>query len=1165
MAATARAPKQWQLTKNETLNSFTNWKENLLYTLSLDSGFSPFLTENFTWQKKTVATPTRGLQDDGEAVAVAQRLTAVQKNAKLELMLGQIANYATIISRNTIVKNSTSLNSIWVKIREHYGFQTTGSRFLDLAHIQLKPRERPEDLYQRLVSFFDDNLLTVEGGLLHHGEAATDDEELTPSLENLIVFLWLERIHAALPGLVKQRYGAELRNKTLASIKPEISQALHSLLDELKSTEEVRVMRSEIHRPPNRQPPSTPRRTNKYCCLCRTANRPGYDNHYLSQCRFLPESDRRRMKVRQVDVFNDEDDLDFIDQPTSPVDTPDTDPFIDDPPPVTRRVSARQSPHLSCFYQHYPALLCIDTGAESNLISEAYAKKVGIPIKPTSYGAAQADGKTMLKTVGETQHVQLTRGAHNFIFDALIIRDLGSDIIVGEPFLEEHDIGVRSARKQIIIKGRDIIPYAQSKPSESASARRVFTSLCRAPAKSTTILPGEFITIHAPGDFQDNETVLLEPRIDAQSDSAGQWPKIQLTSIIDGQIQVLNDTNDPILLKKNDHFCQIRTTKFVDPSDPQLQTDVQPSQPTPPQPISGSSPSSAEISIDPQNQLSSDWHVKFHNLHLQYDTLFHPSIGCYNDASGKVRARVNIGPVNPPTKKLHVPNYSQANLQLLQSRFDELEAQGVFARPEDVNVTVEHVSPSFLVRKATGGFRLVTAFTTIGQYSKTLPTVMPSVDDILRTISSWKYLITSDLRDSFYQIPLAKESMKWCATPTPYRGLRVYLRSAQGMPGSSETLEEMMCTVLGQLIQQGKVTKIADDLYVGGNTVDELYANWAEVLQALHANNLRLKASKTKIAPTSTSLLGWNWHNGTISIGAHKISPLATCPPPVTVTAMRSFLGAYKVFNRVLRGCSRYVETLEAALHGKQKCDKIIWTASLLESFHAAQSALANATTITLPHPDDQIIITHDGAQPGIGAVLYLVLNGEIKLGGFFSAKLKAHHAKWYPCEIEALSIATSVRHFGPYLRQSLHLTQILTDNKPCVQAWSKMVRGEFSASSRVATFMSVLAEYNVDVQHIKGVSNMPSDFHSHNPPTCNSHDCQVCKFVSESDSSVVRQTTIDDVLAGHKPMPYATRSSWKTLQMECPDLRRVHAHLSQGTRPATGCVSLQRNQERGL
>ena len=388
------------------------------------------------------------------SVPVSQRLNAVQKNAKLELMLGQIANYTTIISRNSIVKNSTSLNDIWVKIREHYGFQTNGSRFLDLSHIQLSAGERPEDLYQHLLSFFDDNLLTVESGLLHHGAVADIDEELSPSLENLIVFLWLERIHVGLPGLVKQRYGSELRNKTLASIKPEISQALDSLLDELKSSEDVKVMRLQVSSRTSNRRNFPSRSVNKYCCLCRAANRSGFDSHFLLQCKFLPESDRRRMNVGQVDVFDEPVDSDPVDVDHAEVAN---DPYFDTPPSLARRVSSRQSPHLSCFYQHFPALICIDTGAESNLISKAFAKKVGIPIKPTTHMAAQADGQSMLCTIGETRNVQLSRGAHVFNFDALIIRDLGSDIIVGEPFLEKHDIGVRSAHKQIIIKGRDVI------------------------------------------------------------------------------------------------------------------------------------------------------------------------------------------------------------------------------------------------------------------------------------------------------------------------------------------------------------------------------------------------------------------------------------------------------------------------------------------------------------------------------------------------------------------------------------------------------------------------------------------------------------------------------------------------------------------------------------
>ena len=45
-----------------------------------------------------------GFTDDPQSVPAGARQTAVQENAKLELMLGQIANFATIISRNTIVK-----------------------------------------------------------------------------------------------------------------------------------------------------------------------------------------------------------------------------------------------------------------------------------------------------------------------------------------------------------------------------------------------------------------------------------------------------------------------------------------------------------------------------------------------------------------------------------------------------------------------------------------------------------------------------------------------------------------------------------------------------------------------------------------------------------------------------------------------------------------------------------------------------------------------------------------------------------------------------------------------------------------------------------------------------------------------------------------------------
>ena len=119
----ARAPKQWVLTKQETINSFENWRQNLEYTLSLDTNFGEFLEPGYTWSKKTKDSPLHGFKDDGEDVPHASRRTAVQKSAQLDLMLGQIANFCPVISRNAITRLSTSFAQIWQTIRLHYGFQ----------------------------------------------------------------------------------------------------------------------------------------------------------------------------------------------------------------------------------------------------------------------------------------------------------------------------------------------------------------------------------------------------------------------------------------------------------------------------------------------------------------------------------------------------------------------------------------------------------------------------------------------------------------------------------------------------------------------------------------------------------------------------------------------------------------------------------------------------------------------------------------------------------------------------------------------------------------------------------------------------------------------------------------------------------------------------------
>ncbi|CAC5388138.1 unnamed protein product [Mytilus coruscus] len=844
MAGT-RATKQWSFSKEETITSFEALRQNLQYTLSLDQNFAAFLADGFTWLKKTNANPLRGIADDGEEVAEANRRTATQKCTHLDLMLGQIANYCPIISRNTIIKNSTSINSIWQLILSF-----------------LEPNERPEDLFQRLASFIEDNLLRAGGNIHHHGEVPEADEELSPSLENLIVLTRLRLIHRDLPNLVKQRYGTELRS-----------------------------------------------------------------------CKYLPDEDKQYMsRVRQsycTEVGDSESEDNVDNEQVS---------FLNDNVghsklrvvSALRRVSTKQSPYFKAFYKHFPLELTLDTGAEVNNAPEA------------------------------------------------------------------------------------------------------------------------------PDNIRD-----------------------------------------------------LKTTIYIDTTH--------------------TSHFSKQVSVDPDNLLSPDLQTQFKELLRKFSEVFSPNFEGYNEAIGPFEASVNMGPVQPPQRKGRMPQYSKNNLVELKNKFDELECKGVFRKPEDVGVSVEYIKPSFLVKKASGGFRLVTAFADVGRYSKPQPSLMPDVDSTLRTIAQGSIYNQVCFTSAFYHNPLANDSMKYCGVATPYRGDCVYTRSAMGMPGSETALEELMCRIVEDFLQKGCVAKLADDLFCGGNTPEELLHNWECVLQSLQKSGICLSPSKTVICPKSITILGWICSQGSISASTHRVATLASCPVPDTVPA-----------------------PLEETISGMKSADKIIWSDVLREHFEFTQKSLSSCKAIMLPKCSDQLWIVADGyvTKRGIGATLYINRDGKVFLAGFFSAKLRKHQVLWLPCEIEALSIAASVKHFSPFIIQSKLQANVLTDNKPCVQGFEKLCRGEFSASPRVTSFLSVVSRYQVSVNHLSGRANIPSDFASRNAPLCTEPNCQNCCFISRTEDSVVRAVSIQDLLNDEFRLPFTTRSAWINIQSECPDLRRTHAHLKQGTRP---------------
>lgn len=88
-----------------------------------------------------------------------------------------------------------------------------------------------------------EDILLKNGNITHNGGMILEDEENTTSLENNTILIWLRLVYNVLPKLVRYIFGTE-RNRALASIKSEISHALPSLLDDIRSSDDVEAMRS---------------------------------------------------------------------------------------------------------------------------------------------------------------------------------------------------------------------------------------------------------------------------------------------------------------------------------------------------------------------------------------------------------------------------------------------------------------------------------------------------------------------------------------------------------------------------------------------------------------------------------------------------------------------------------------------------------------------------------------------------------------------------------------------------------------------------------------------------------------------------------------------------------------------------------------------------------
>jgi hypothetical protein len=233
------------------------------------------------------------------------------------------------------------------------------------------------------------------------------------------------------------------------------------------------------------------------------------------------------------------------------------------------------------------------------------------------------------------------------VFGNLVVEDLDVDMLASIPFMEINDVSVRPSKREIMIGNKHVYSYG-SYPSHSQTKSRDHTQVLRATA-TENLWPGQFIELGIPEDVSAQDSWLaLEPHTSPKYHKGSRaFVEPTLVHSVGHKFRIPNLTSDPILVRKNDHFCQVHTVYSPDTTGHskmfhQNQSDYKSSVKT--------APYSSLVNLDSDNILPSDTRDEIRQALLKHDNVFSPSLEGYNGHAGSFEAYVNMGPVQPPQR-----------------------------------------------------------------------------------------------------------------------------------------------------------------------------------------------------------------------------------------------------------------------------------------------------------------------------------------------------------------------------------------------------------------------------------------------------------------------------------------------------------------------------------
>ena len=440
----------------------------------------------------------------------------------------------------------------------------------------------------------------------------------------------------------------------------------------------------------------------------------------------------------------------------------------------------------------------------------------------------------------------------------------------------------------------------------------------------------------------------------------------------------------------------------------------------------------------------------------------------------------------------------------------KVELEGMVADDiiEEVTEPSAWCAPTVVAYKKSGSLRICADLRRLNQVIRREPIQMPTLDELCAKVSGSKLFSVLDCKNSYWQVPIAKESQHLLTFSTPLGRFR-YKRLCFGLSSAPEVYQRVMYELLKDF--QGVVNYI-DDIFLFAETVEQHDEILTKVLKHLADSGIRLNEEKCQIRKKAVTFLGHNWSDSGISPGLEKLAAIREMPVPPTRESLRSFLGfaTYVGAHFVPHFSARCKPLWE--LVSKEEFG---WTERLKQTFYSLRQSLSDAHTRAYFDATKPITIQSDACGLGLGATL--LQEGHPVL--FASRSLTSVETRYSQIEREFLAIVFALTRFRLYLLGAKCRPTVHTDHLPILGLLSKPID---QLSNRIQRWMIVVQQYECKFMHIPGKDNLIADALSRNAipyPVSEPEDvaevtiCMVMKAFPLQLKEVAMATQQDDAL----------------------------------------------------